>query len=123
LDETDASVFGVVTEDLLSFLKMEAARCDENLAPKLCYIPEELALRNITSLHLRFGLSNSFISALKIVIFIVTSFGRLATSIRVANAYSYRHFLVTSCAPNLLSLLVASKAFSFLLLTYVLFDQ
>jgi len=107
----------------LVFLKMEAAHCNENLAPKLLYIPEEWAVRNITFLRLRFGLSSSFLSALKIVIFIVTSFGRLATSIRIANAYLYRHFLVTSCAPNMLSLLVASKAFSFLLLTYVLFDQ
>jgi len=44
LYETDVSVFGVVTENLLSSLKMEAARCAENVAPKLRYIPEEWAL-------------------------------------------------------------------------------
>ena len=63
LYETDVSVFGVVTEDLLSSVKMEAARFAENLAPKLRYIPEEWGLRNITSLLLRFGISISFISA------------------------------------------------------------
>jgi len=82
----DTSVSGVVTEDLMSSLKMETARCTE-LAPTLRYIPEEGTLQNITSLLRCFGISSSIISALKIDIFIVTSFGRLATSIRIANAY------------------------------------
>jgi len=69
LDETDASVFGVVTEDLMSSLKMEAARCAEKLSSKLHYIPEEWTLRNITYLSRRFGISSSFTSALKIAIF------------------------------------------------------